>query len=638
MNDILFGVAGGFLYQINADHSTVNLGGQISDTAGPISMDDNGTELVIVNGVNGYIWSAAAGFRLISDPDFHPAETVSFMDGFFLYDWKGTGKFFRSDLLDGTSYDGTAFTTAESKSDNLLAVRNQTQILYALGTSSIELYNNTGAANFPFQRIPGATISRGIASPHVIADEDESLFILGEDRIAYRLSGRSLQRISTHAIENEWQNYAKVSDAFALSYGWNGHKFVCFTFPSIAASWEYDIATSLWHERESRDRLGIPLGRWRANCSASAYGRVYIGDVFSGKLGYLSNTTYTEFGDGTVAEAISPPLHGSGKRVFMPWFELDIETGVGLSGASGDDAHATVLLHLDLSTGFSDSGRAPSRIWTAAGDAQISAATSKFGGASLLLDGTGDYLSTPDSADITLGSGDFTIDGWFNCTGVTGVDASIAGQVDAAFTAAGSSWDLRRRNSNLIRFEWMSGASFLSITGTTQFTNLINPGWHHFAAVRSGNSFMLFIDGQMEASTVSAVTINDSAAALELGRTGASSSFWFGSIDEFRLSVGFARWTANFTPPTAASSGPPIAPQGDNPMVMLSISDNGGWSFDPPELWASMGRRGETDGTAYQLRWDRLGNFFERCVKVSVSDPVRRTIYAARGPEMSVGT
>lgn len=413
MNDILFGVSGGFLYQINADHSVVNLGGQISDSAGPVVIDDNATELVIVNGVNGYIWSAAAGFRLISDPDFHPAETVTFMDGFFLFERKGTGKFFRSDLLDGTSYDSTAFATAESKSDSLLAVRNQNQVLYVMGTLSIELYSNTGAANFPFQRIPGATIARGIASPHVVADEDDSLFILGEDRIAYRLSGRSLQRISTHAIEQEWQNYAAVAvaGAFVHSYSWNGHKFVCYTFPSIASSWEYDIATSLWHERESRDRLGIPLGRWRANCTAQAYGRVYVGDAFSGKLGFLSNTTYTEFGDGTVAEAVSPPLHGSGKRVFMPWFELDIETGVGLTSG-----------------------------------------------------------------------------------------------------------------------------------------------------------------------------------------------------------------------------------QGVNPMVMLSISDNGGWSFDPPELWSAMGRRGETDGAAYQLRWDRLGNFFERCVKISVSDPVRRTIYAARGPEMSIGT
>jgi hypothetical protein len=409
MNETLFAVSGAFLYQIDSDHTVTQLGGQISGSA-PVSMSDNGTQTVVVNGVNGYIWSAAAGFRLISDTDFNAAKSVTFMDEFFLFDRDGTSKWFRSDLLDGTSYDSTAFATAESNSDNVVAVFNQNQIVYVLGTRSTELYSNTGAANFPFERIPGATIQRGLAAAAAIASEDEGLYILGNDRIAYRLSGRSLQRISTHAIEQAWEDYGSISDAFCCSYGWNGHKFVCFTFPSVAATWEYDIATGLWHERESHDRLGNSLGRWRANCAVSAYGRTYIGDAFTGKIAYLSNATYTEFGEDTRAEAVSPPLHGSGKRVFMPWFELDIETGVGLT-----------------------------------------------------------------------------------------------------------------------------------------------------------------------------------------------------------------------------------AGQGENPQMMLSISDDGGWTFDTPELWASMGRRGETDGAAYQLRWDRLGNFFERCLKVTCSDPVRRTIYAARGPEMSIG-
>lgn len=410
MDGTLYAVSGAFLYQVNADGTTVTLGGQISGI-NVVSMDDNGTELVIVNGVNGYVWSALAGFRIISDTSFNAADTVTFMDGFFLFNNSGTGQFFRSDLLDGTSYDGTAFTTAESQSDDLLAIRNHKQVLYALGRRTIELYGNVGAANFPFQRIPGTTVDRGVAGSFATTDEDESLFILGNDRIGYRLNGRSLQRISTHAIESRaWQNYSTVENVITFAYTWNGHKFIFYTFPNIAATWCFDVATNLWHERESHDRLGNSLGRWRGNCVENAYSRVYVGDAFSGKIGYLSNTTYTEFGDNTRALAVSPPLHADGKRVFMPWFELDIETGVGLSSG-----------------------------------------------------------------------------------------------------------------------------------------------------------------------------------------------------------------------------------QGSNPQVMLSVSDNGGRSFESPEVWSTFGKQGEYKDPALFVRWDRLGQFFNRHVKIEISDPVRRAIYGARAPEMSAG-
>ncbi len=274
MDGTLYAVSGRYLYSVSSTHDVTQLGGQISGS-GVVSMDDNGTELGIVNGENGYIWDATSGFRLISDTDFHAANTITFMDSFFLFDRAGTGQIFRSDQLDGTSYDGTAFTTAESQSDDLLALKNHKQVLYALGKKSIELYGNAGAANMPFQRIPGATINRGLAGSYGLTDEDESLFMLGNDRIAYRVNGRALQRISTHGLEATWQNYGTVADIVAFSYTWNGHKFICLTFPQIASTWCYDIASQLWHERVSHDRTGNSLGRWRANCAAAAYAAPY---------------------------------------------------------------------------------------------------------------------------------------------------------------------------------------------------------------------------------------------------------------------------------------------------------------------------------------------------------------------------
>jgi hypothetical protein len=94
------------------------------------------------------------------------------------------------------------------------------------------------------------------------------------------------------------------------------------------------------------------------------------------------------------------------------------------------------------------------------------------------------------------------------------------------------------------------GASFVEVTGTTQFTNAVNTGFHHLALVRTGNVLKLFIDGVQEGGNVAITgSVNDSAQPMTIGRPGdVASNEWLGNIDEFRLSVGAARWTSNFTP------------------------------------------------------------------------------------------
>ena len=361
LGGLLYVVSGPWLYSITNDPTPVatRLGGQISGSA-VLSMADNGSELVIVNGTNGYIYDTTSGFRIITDADFHAANTVADLDSFFLFDRTGTNQIFRSDLLDGTSYDSTAFATKESKSDNVQAVINVKQIAYVLGVVSSELWANAGAANFPFQRLPGGTLDRGIIAPHATAQEDQALFMVGDDRIAYRISGTQLTRISTHAIEQTWQKYSMVSNCFGLTYSFNGHKFVVFTFPTQqvalgdTTTWVYDISTQLWHEKLSYDLNGTPLGRWRGNCAIAAYNKVLIGDSLSGKVGYLDGTVHTEFGDPIYAEAVSPPIHSNMKRLFCSSFQLDMETGVGLSSGQGSDPQVMLQISEDGGRTFSD--------------------------------------------------------------------------------------------------------------------------------------------------------------------------------------------------------------------------------------------------------------------------------------------
>jgi hypothetical protein len=351
-DNVLHVLSGGTFYRVDEDKTVTALGGTIAGTD-IVSIDDNGTDIAIVNGSNGFLYNATLGFRLITDPDFQAANTVSFIDSFLAFDQAGTNKWFISGASDAASYNALAFGSAETRSDDVLAVGNHLQIVYVFGTETTELFGNTGAANFPFQRIPGGTIDRGIAGPHAKTAEDQAIYILGNDRIAYRVSGTTLARISTHALEKHWERFSTVADLNCFSYTFGGHKFIVFNFVAANETWVYDIATRLWHERSSRDENLHALGRWCGNCSANAYGKTFIGSQFSGKIGYIDDRIYTEFGNQIVGELVSPPLHAAGKRMFMPWFELDVENGVGLTSGQGSDPQIMLSISDDGARTFS---------------------------------------------------------------------------------------------------------------------------------------------------------------------------------------------------------------------------------------------------------------------------------------------
>lgn len=337
MGGVAYFVSGTRLYSVSATGVATDLGGAISGT-GPVSMDDNGTQLVITNGAFGYLYSATLGFTLITDADFNAAETVQFFDGRFYFDWKGTNKFFGSDLLDGTSYNALVFASAEARPDNVKAILLNKQTLMVFGDTTIEPWQDIGAPNMPLERVPGVVVERGLAAPLATAKEDNTVFWLGEDRRFYRLDGLTPMGISTPAIDAEWQNYSTVSDAYCFSYPWAGHKFVVVHFVTANKTWVFDISTGMPHERESWDMNGRFLGRWCGNCHLTCYDKELIGDAYSGKIGYLSASTYTEFGNTTQALCTSPPIHDQDqKRLFISRLQLDIEAGVGITTGQGSD-------------------------------------------------------------------------------------------------------------------------------------------------------------------------------------------------------------------------------------------------------------------------------------------------------------
>ena len=329
LNGVLYVVSGVFLYSVTTSKVVTQVGGQISGAA-PVSMADNGTQLCIVNGVNGYIYTTISGFQLISSVSFFPANTVTFFDNFFVFNRAGTNQMFVSNVLDGTSYNALAFASATVQPTQIVSILNQQENLFVFTQKDIETWYDGGLFPFPFARYDGATIERGCAATQTTVKEDNSVFFLGDDIIFYRLNGIIPIRISTHAIESVWQAYNMVSDAFVFTYTWQGHKFVVLTFPSAPATWVYDIATNLWHERESWRFGNINLQRWRGNGYIKFNDLDLIGDAYNGNIFQLTGTTFTESGNMMRGLMVAPTIHSDRKRVFHTCLELDMEAGVGL--------------------------------------------------------------------------------------------------------------------------------------------------------------------------------------------------------------------------------------------------------------------------------------------------------------------
>ena len=199
---------------------------------------------------------------------------------------------------------------------------------------------------------------------------------------------------------------------------------------------------------------------------------------------------------------------------------------------------------------------------TAAGSAAVSSTQAKFGGNSLYLSGTDDYLQIDDNDVFDFGSGDWTLETWFYQNDNTG--HIIAQKRNTNGTWGTGAWTLGV-NTNYgvgneiigrIEFfsnEFNSGSPLLEYEKGSAFSS----GWHHLALSRSGGNWRLFLDGSVvdSATWTGAITKNQ-YYPLTIGRdtyAGAGQRGYLnGYLDDFRITKGVARYTKSFVPPNAA--------------------------------------------------------------------------------------
>ena len=345
----LYAAAGASLYKILADKSFTVLG-TLSSASGNVSMDDNGTQLLVVDGVSGYIVTLASGaFAEIADADFPDgATTCAFHSGRFLVEKPATGQFYQSASYDGTSWSATEFATAESSPDRLLAAWVDRGLVHLFGESTIEFWQNVGATNFPFAPLTGSTAQVGLAARWSLARVAGGTMFLAANNQGQvqvmRLDGFAPQRVSTADEESIINGLAVTADAVALSYVLDGHAMYQLTFPAAARSLLYDATEGVWSEVQA----GIAdTGRHRGQFGTK-FGNMYlVSDYTNGNLYELDGDAYTDNG-ATIRRVVqSRHVYSDHNVVGIDELYLDVESGIGLVSGQGSDPQLMLQVSRD---------------------------------------------------------------------------------------------------------------------------------------------------------------------------------------------------------------------------------------------------------------------------------------------------
>jgi hypothetical protein len=315
-----------------------------TNSGNPVSMCDNGTTLVIVDGSpHGYMvpltsLSTPGSLTQISDPGFYGSPRVDFIDTFFVFTQPGTRNFYTTTSNVVTPFDPTYFAAKAGWNDLLVTAVCLHDNIWLLGNSTAEIWFNAGAATFPFARMPNSILQQGCVATYSAVVADNAVYWLSQDRwgrnMCMRGEGYSAKRVSTFAVEDIWSKYSSISDAIGMAYQIGGHESIAYLFPAANAFWVYDASTKLWHQRTygglTDAWLPYCMGGWGAVATIGYPNAVLAGDRTAARLLMLSRLNYTDVGTPITRQRSWMHVQQDGQRIAHTRFSTSM-AGASLS-------------------------------------------------------------------------------------------------------------------------------------------------------------------------------------------------------------------------------------------------------------------------------------------------------------------
>lgn len=302
-----------------------------------------GNQLLIASGNNAYLYNLTT--NATTTVLTNEATQIGMLDEYFLALNANTGKLRLSALNDGTTWDPTQFALRSAQPDPWLAMAVNPPDIWLIGAETGEVWYDAGTSPFPLALRTGLAIPYGIAAKFSLQVTGGQVFWLAANRdgqgFVVKAQGYSPQKISTPELDtaiSTYQRTSTIADAEGLVYQQEGHTFYVLRFPTVNATWVYDLNTQEWHERGSWNSAANRYDVWHPRFHVFAFGLHLTGESATSTVSAM-DVTYGSEADGS---AIRRQRRGAVwinelRRVPINRFELCLETGVGLSTGQGSN-------------------------------------------------------------------------------------------------------------------------------------------------------------------------------------------------------------------------------------------------------------------------------------------------------------
>jgi hypothetical protein len=323
--------AGTSLYSVSTS-GVVTFIGALPTVARKVSMADNGSELIIVDGITGYICNLTTlAITQIVDANFPAGTTsVTFLNGRFICVVPNSRQFRVGQITNGMSWTPLIFGTKENSSDLLVRVDVLNGVLILWGQLSTEFWQDVGTTPLPYQRINGATQQYGLYALNSVVKINNTICFLGTNPDGgisiLMLNGYNAVPISNSDIESIISNFANAADGVALVYHAYGHSVYQISFPSALRTLAYDTVSKVWHEAQTGADL---TGRHFAELGVTFAASNLFFDATTGNVYRFDTDVFSDNGSVIRREICTRHVRAAGNELFCSLFYLDMEVGDG---------------------------------------------------------------------------------------------------------------------------------------------------------------------------------------------------------------------------------------------------------------------------------------------------------------------
>lgn len=298
-NGICYRVMGTKLVTVASNGAVTVLG----DVGGPINtlvtFDYSFDRLAIASGGRLYYWNGA--LTQVTDPDLGVVLDVVWVDGYFMTT-DGTSLVV-TELTDPTQVNPLKYGSSEVDPDPVVAILKLRNEIYALNRNTIEVFDNVGGDFFPFQRIDGAQIQKGVVGTFACCVYLETVAFLGsgrnEEPRIYLGANATAQKISTQEIDQVLLQFteAQLAQVKLETRNDKNHQHLYVHLPDRTIV--YDAAASealgeqVWFTLTTST---VGFSQYRARNLVWAYDKWLVGDPQSSTIGYMVDTTGEHWG------------------------------------------------------------------------------------------------------------------------------------------------------------------------------------------------------------------------------------------------------------------------------------------------------------------------------------------------------